>query len=174
MQEQEASVVRKAGQFIACLLFSATFLYTAYDIYMNKDKWASSFYSAYGSFESWWNKIYKRQILKEFAYTMPDQQLLRPYRAKAALCIMYASGLGSLLLWTGEKWAAMILLIPQIILSAIYHGPLQQKTQTVFGRAEQAWIIDVMIMCALLMITGSNLQIASQNKKQQVDAKRAF
>ena len=86
----------------------------------------------------------------------------------------YGCAFGSLLLLTGEKWAALILLIPQIIYSAIINGPLHAKSQTVFGRAEQAWVFDVMIMCALLMITGSNLQMASTNKKQQVDQKRAF
>ena len=165
---------RKAAQLIATLLFTAFFLYQSYEIYSNKDKWASSFYSAYGAFESWWNKQFKRLIMKEFAYTMPDQKELQPYKAKVALGMGYGCAFGSLLLWTGEKWAAMILLIPQILYSAIVNGPLHAKTQTVFGRAEQAWMIDVMIMCALLMITGSNLQIASVNKKQQVEAKRAF
>ena len=163
-------MMRKAGQFIATILFTAVFIYQAYEIYSNKDKWASSFYSAYGSFETWWNKQFKRVMMKEFAYDMPDQRIFNPYRAKIAMGMGYCCAFGSLLLWTGEKWAAMILLIPQIIYSAIINGPLHAKTQTVFGRPEQAWVLDVMIMCALLMITGSHLQIASANKKQQVEA----
>ena len=174
MVEQEASVARKISQFFAVLIFTAFFIYQAYEIYTNKDKWASSFYSAYGSFESWWNKQFKRTMMKEFAYDMPDQSLLRPYKAKIALGMGYGCAFGSLLLWTGEKWAAAILLIPQFLYTAIINGPMHAKTQTTFGRPEQAWVLDCMIMTALIMITGSNLQIASANKKQQVDAKRAF
>ena len=59
-------------QFVACLLLISYFAYNAYEIYSNKDKWASSFYSAYGNFESWWNKHFKRNLWKDFQYSMPD------------------------------------------------------------------------------------------------------
>ena len=75
-------------------------------------------------------------MMKEFAYDMPDQKELRPYRAKLALFMGYACAFGSLLLWTGEKWAAFILLIPQCLYALVIHGPMHQKTQTTFGRPE--------------------------------------
>jgi len=107
--------------------------------------------------------------MREFAYDMPGQKLFQPYKAKIAMGMGYGCAFGSLLLLTGEKWAAMILLIPQFLWTVIVNGPLHAKTQTMFGRPEQAWVLDVMIICALLMITGSNLQIASADKKKQVE-----
>lgn len=62
----------KAFQVIAILLLTSYFLYQAYDIYMFRDRWTSQMYSSYGAFESWWNKQYKRLLMNEFAYTMPD------------------------------------------------------------------------------------------------------
>lgn len=59
---------------------------------------------------------------------MPDQKELRPYKAKAALIMGYGCAFGSLLLWTGEKWAALILIIPQFLYAAVLHGPLHAKT----------------------------------------------
>ena len=59
-------------QLVAVVLFTAFFLYQCYEIYSHQDRWVSSFYSSYGAFESWWNKQFKRTIMNEFAYTMPD------------------------------------------------------------------------------------------------------
>ena len=65
-------MVIKVLQMVAILLLCAYFLYNCYEIYNAKDKWASSFYSAYGNFESWWNKQFKRRLMNEFAFTAPD------------------------------------------------------------------------------------------------------
>ena len=113
--------------------------------------------------------------MKEFAYTMPDQKELYPYKAKVALGYGYACAFGSLLLWTGEKWASIILMISGAVYGLIIHGPMQAKTS--FGRAEQAWVIDFAIIFALFAITGSALSIASESKKESkkdVAEKRAF
>ena len=140
---------------------------------MRKEKWASTFYSNYGSFETWWNKNFKRTLMSEFAYTMPDQKELFPYKFKVPVVAGYVWGFGSLLLLTGEKWAAMLLLIPHVLHTIILHGPLQAKTMTAFQRADQAMLLDFAIVAALLMITGSQLSISS-DKKKQVDQARAF
>uniref|UniRef100_A0A7S3MNW6 Uncharacterized protein n=1 Tax=Favella ehrenbergii TaxID=182087 RepID=A0A7S3MNW6_9SPIT len=155
------------------MLLCAYFAYQAFEIYSSKDKWASQFYSNYGSFESWWNKQFKRTIPKEFAYTLPDQKLLYPYKAKAALLFGYCCAFGSLLLWSGEKWASLILMIPDAAYALVIHGPMEGKTQTVFGRAEQAWVVDFAIVFVLFAITGAQLSIASE-KKKQVAEQRAF
>ena len=169
----EVGIIGKGLQFIALLLLCAYFCFQAYEIYTNKNKWASSFYSSYGSFETWWNKNFKRTVMNEFAYTMPDQKLLQPYKTKAALVYGYGNAFGSLLLLTGEKWASLILMIPAVAYALVIHGPIEQKTQTQFGRAEQAWVIDFAIIFALFAITGSALSIASE-KKKAVAEQRAF
>ena len=174
---KEVSIAVKAMQFLAVLLLTAYFAHTSYQIYSARDKWASTFYSAYGNFESWWNKQFKRILWNEFAYSMPDQKELYPYKAKVALILGYCNAFGSLLLITGEKWAALILLVPQVVQTLVVNGPSFAKTQTVFGRQEQQWVLDLIIMAALLMVTGSKLSIASSGKKPsaaQVEAKRAF
>ena len=144
-----------------------------YEIYTHKERWASNFYSSYGSFETWWNKNFKRTLMKEFAYTMPDQKELYPYKQKAAVVAAYVWGFGSLLLWTGEKFAALLLLFPHVAYTLILHGPLQAKTMTTFQRADQAMLLDFAIVATLLMITGSHLSIAS-DKKKRVEETRAF
>ena len=112
----------------------AIFAYQAFEIYTKKDKWASNFYSSYGTFESWWNRSFKRELMNEFAYSMPDQKELQPYKAKAALIFGYGLGFGSLLLWTGEKFASLILVIPAFLYAIILNGPTYAKTQTTFDR----------------------------------------
>jgi len=112
--------------------------------------------------------------MTEFAYTMPDQKELYPYKAKVGIIFGYCCAFGSLLLWTGERWAALILLIPHVIYSIVINGPTYAKTQTSFGRLEQAWVLDFAIMFALMMVTGSQLSIASTSKKAQVNEQRAF
>ena len=151
----EVSMCTKVIQFIACALLCSFFFYQVYEIYQNKDKWASNLYSTYGAFESWWNKQFKRTLMNEFAYTMPDQKELYPYKAKATLIFGYVCAFGSLLLLTGEKFAVLLLIWPQLIYSIIFHGPMYAKTQTAFGRAEQAWVLDFALIFALIMVTGS-------------------
>lgn len=56
MAQKEASMVVKAMQMTSLLLITAYFGFLVYEIYSNKEKWASNFYSAYGAFENWWNK----------------------------------------------------------------------------------------------------------------------
>lgn len=46
-------------------------MYQAYEIFFNKEKWASSFYSAYGNFEEYWNKHVVKSLMKELQYKMP-------------------------------------------------------------------------------------------------------
>ena len=66
--------------------------------------------------------------MNEFAYSVPDQKDLYPYKAKAAIIFGYCCAFGSLLLWTGEKWAALILMVPHFILSMVTNGPTYAKT----------------------------------------------
>ena len=112
--------------------------------------------------------------MNEFAYTMPDQKLLSPYRVKVAMGFLYANGFGSLLLWTGEKYAALILLVPLFLYSVILNGPNYAKTQTVFGRQEQGWYLDCILMAACVMMSGSHLSISSTKKDEPEKQKRAF
>lgn len=85
-------------------------------------------YSSYGAFESWWNKQYKRLLMNEFAYTMPDQKELFPYKAKVTVGFGYAFAFGSMLLLTGEKFASLIIFIAGGVYAAVIHGPMQAKT----------------------------------------------
>ncbi len=128
MAQQEVSMCVKAFQVIAILLLTSYFLYQAYEIYMFRDRWTSHMYSSYGAFESWWNKQYKRLLMNEFAYTMPDQKELFPYKAKITVGFGYAFAFGSMLLLTGEKFASLIIMIAGGVYAAIIHGPMQAKT----------------------------------------------
>lgn len=38
----------------------------------------------------------------------------------------YLYGFGSLLLWTGEKWAALILIVPHLIQTVLVNSPSAQ------------------------------------------------
>ena len=64
--------LRQMAQFLGVTLLSCYFLYQAYEIFFNKEKWASSFYSAYGNFESYYNKQIRSALPNELAYKMPD------------------------------------------------------------------------------------------------------
>ena len=82
-----------------------------------------------------------------------------PYKQKATLLLGYMYGFGTLLLLTGEKWAALILCLPHLVVSVITNAPSQAKTSTYFGTAEQAWCFDLMILLSMILITGSDLKI---------------
>ena len=45
-----------ALQLVSTVLVVGFFVFQAYDIFMNKDAWASGFYSRFGDFTGWWNK----------------------------------------------------------------------------------------------------------------------
>lgn len=94
---------------------SSYFLYQAYEVFFNKEKWASSLYSAYGKFEEYWNKHLRKRLINEFSYSVPAQKAVYPYKYKASLIMGYLYGFGGLFLWTGERWAPLILLVPHTI-----------------------------------------------------------
>lgn len=131
-----------------------------------------TFYSAYGNFEVWWNKHAKRLVMKEFAYTMPDQKSLHPYKLKATMLFGYLYGFGSLLLLSGEKWAALILLVPHVAHSLITNAPNSATNYKNFSTQEQSYLLDLMIFGALIMISGSQLSIASSNKPKKLAGTR--
>jgi hypothetical protein len=58
--------LRQMAQFLGVVLMSSYFMYQAYEIFFNKEKWAGSLYSAYGNFEEWWNKQLIPNLMKEF------------------------------------------------------------------------------------------------------------
>lgn len=54
---------------------------------------------------------------------MPKQKELYPYKLKASMMMGYLYGIGSLLLWTGEKWATLILIVPHVIQMVLVNSP---------------------------------------------------
>jgi hypothetical protein len=132
---------------------------------MYKDKWASSFYSAYGNFETWWNKHAKRLVMKEFAYSMPEQKALHAYKHMVTMAFGYLYGFGSLLLLSGDKWASLILLVPHVAHSLITNAPNSATSYKNFSIQEQSYLLDGIIVAALLLISGSQLSIKSDKPK---------
>lgn len=61
--------------------------------------------------------------MKELQYHVPKQKELYPYKQKASMMMGYLYGVGSLLLWTGEKWATLILLVPHVIQMVLVNSP---------------------------------------------------
>lgn len=61
--------------------------------------------------------------MKELQYSVPKQKELYPYKLKAAMMMGYLYGIGSLLLWTGEKWATLILFVPHVIQMVMVNSP---------------------------------------------------
>ena len=151
----------QAVQLVARLMFISYFVYNAFEIYLSTDIWAVSFYSAYFNFESWWDKHVKRNLWKDFQYSLPEFGALYPYTQKATIIFGYLYAFGGLLLLNGEKSAALILAIPHFLHSVVTSGPSFAKTQTVFGTSEQAPFMDFMIFATLILITGSDLALKS-------------
>ena len=77
------------------------------------------------------------------------------------MIIGYMYIFGTLLLLTGEVLAGFVLLIPHGIISVVTNGPTFAKTQTTWGTQEQAWIFDLTIFFALLMVIGSKMDLDS-------------
>jgi hypothetical protein len=58
---------------------------------------------------------------------VPVQKELYPYKQKAAMIMGYMYGFGSLLLWTGEKFAPLILIVPHLIQMILVNSPSAQS-----------------------------------------------
>jgi len=99
--------------------------------------------------------------MKEFAYTMPEQRSLHSYRQKITMVFGYLYGFGSLSLITGEKWAGLILLVPHLMHTLITNAPNSATSYKNFSYQEQSYLLDTMLIAALVMITGSQLSIGS-------------
>ena len=93
--------------------------------------------------------------MKEFAYTLPAQRDLYPYKHKATIMLGYLYGFGSLLLLTGEKWASLILLVPQIAHALLTNAPNSATSYKGFSTQEQSYLLDLMLVAALVMVSGS-------------------
>ncbi len=68
----------------------------------------------------------KKNLIKEFQYTLPRQKEVYIYKHKAAMFMGYLYGFGALLLWTGEKWASLILIVPHLIQTILVNSPSAQ------------------------------------------------
>ncbi len=77
----------------------------------------------------------------------------------------YMYVIGSLLLITGEKWAALILFVPHFILAVLTNTPASgNASASKYGFQMQAMGLDCVILFALLMITGMHLSISTPGK----------
>ena len=122
-----------ATQQLALVLLCSFFMFQAYTIFTNQEKWASSFYSAYGNFEEWWNKSFKRYLWQEFAYSLPPQREMYPFKYKATIVMGYMYGIASILLVIGERYATLILIVPHVIYSLFVNAPSSATTFTTFN-----------------------------------------
>jgi hypothetical protein len=68
---------------------------------------------------------------------------------------------GALLLLTGEKMAAIILLIPHFCLSAVLATPTTLNASEKFNLHMMGCSLDIMILAGLIMITGYDLSIST-------------
>lgn len=97
---------------------------------------------------------------------MPVQKELYPYKLKAAMFMGYAYGFGSLLLWTGEKFAPLILIVPHLLQMILVNSPSSQQKLGVYSLQSQQLCMDGIILCALIMCTSLDLSIASKKAKK--------
>ena len=160
--------MRQLAQFLGVFLLAAYFIYQAYEIYFNKEKWASSLYSAYGNFEEFWNKNLKKNLIKELQYGLPKQKEVYIYKHKAAMIMGYLYGFGALLLLTGEKWASLILIVPHLLQTVLVNSPSAQLNISKYNSQQQSLELDLIILAGLIMLTGTELNISSSSKKKAV------
>ena len=68
---------------------------------------------------------------------------------------------GSLLLLTGEKLAAMVILIPHFCLSCVLATPTQLNSSEKVGFHMLGSVLDLMLVAGLVMVTGYDLSIST-------------
>ena len=77
----------------------------------------------------------------------------------------YMYVIGSLLLLTGEKWAAVIIMAPHFAFAVLSNAPTSQNASFhKYGFQMQNMCLDVIVLMALLMITGMHLSISTPGK----------
>ena len=71
---------------------------------------------------------------------------------------------GSLLLLTGEKWAAVLLMLPHFVHACVSNTPNSVTTVDKYNTVMQSWTLDFIILMALLMVSGFELSISTPGK----------
>lgn len=79
----------------------------------------------------------KKSLIRELQYSVPVQRELYPYKYKVTLIMGYAYGFGGLLLWTGEKWAPLILMVPHVIQTVLVNSPSPQQRLGFYNLQQQ-------------------------------------
>jgi hypothetical protein len=68
---------------------------------------------------------------------------------------------GALLMLTGEKMAAIIILIPHACLTAVLATPTTLNSSEKFGFHMMGSVLDIMLIAGLIMMTGYELTIST-------------
>lgn len=109
----------------------AYFLYQAYEIWSNQEKWASRMMSNYKGFEKWWNKqLCKDATLKNFLWQVPAYGDVSPQRSRICLVFMYCNLVGALLLSGANEWSGVgsaVLFLAFTVQQLVASGALAEK-----------------------------------------------
>ena len=76
----------------------------------------------------------------------------------------YAYGFGSLLLWTGEKLAPLVLIVPHLLQMVLVNSPSAQSKLGSYSLQSQQLCLDGIILVGLIMCTTVDLSIAAKKK----------
>jgi hypothetical protein len=136
----------------------------AYEIFMNKDAWASGFYSRYGDFGEWWNK-------EIGIVDMPEQRLLSPYKRHVATLFGYIYVAGIAFTVIGEQFGPVVLFVGHFFNMLVANAPAKIKFEVDrekgFTMSRHNYMIDQALCFILLMIAFSEL---SWNSKKAEDS----
>ena len=126
---------------------------------MNKDAWASGFYSRYGDFGEWWNK-------EIGIVDMPEQRLLSPYKRHVATAFGYCYVAGIAFTVIGEQFGPVVLFVGHFFNMLVANAPAKIKfevdRETGFTMSRHNYMIDQVLCFILLMITFSGLSWAGK------------
>jgi len=77
----------------------------------------------------------------------------------------YLYGFGAIFLWTGEKWASLILIVPHLVQTVLVNSPSAQLNISKYNLQQQSLELDLIILAGLFMLTGAQLDISSKKKQ---------
>ena len=135
---------------------------------MNKDAWASGFYSRFGDFQGWWN-----DEISLFGIKMPEQRELHPYKRHIATVFGYAYVFGTALLITGEKAGAICLLVAHIANVLVANAPAKLKFEVDrekgFTMNRHNYMMDQILVFVLLMVAFSEMSWVGKKEDDTKD-----
>ena len=161
--------MKKEIQVAGIFLLSSLFMWNAYTILMEPEKSANKLFSQYADFRIWSNKAQRKALGSgRTMFEFPSSEKVKPYKTKVTHFVAYFYGLGSIGMLAAEQVMIIPLFICHVFMAFLRNNPfpLSPTGETAkYDNNMRAFLIDMVIACALAMVYFSKHPLAGEPVK---------